>query len=110
MKKNYSISATNEALIVTGITDQPLNIDTTGDIELNALVTELTKLIDEDIMLEESSFPDSLNDKQQLVLDTLRQIIVAYNNCLNPTETTEDTEIISVDVSSESDDNQDLPF
>ena len=50
MKKNYSISATNEALIVTGITDQPLNIDTTGDIELNALVTELTKLIDEDIM------------------------------------------------------------
>lgn len=110
MKKNYSISATDEALIVTGITDQPLNIDTTGDIELNALVTELTKLIDEDIILEESSFPDSLNDKQQLVLDTLRQIIVAYNNCLNPTETTEHTEIISVDVSSESDDNQDLPF
>lgn len=110
MKKNYSISATKEALIVTGITDQPLNIDTTGDIELNALVTELTKLIDEDIILEESSFPDSLSDKQQFVLDTLRQIIAAYNNCFNPTETTEDTEIISVDVSSESDDSQDLPF
>lgn len=89
MKKNYSISATNEALIVTGITDQPLSIDTTGDIELNAFVTELTKLIDEDIILEESTFPDSLNDKQQLVLDTLQQIIAAYNDCLNPTEVTE---------------------
>ena len=110
MKKNYSISATNEALIVTGITNQPLNIDTTGDIELNAFVTELTKLIDEDIILEESSFPNSLSDKQQFVLDTLRQIIAAYNNCFNPTETTENTELISVDVSSESDDNQDLQF
>ena len=109
MKKNYSISATNEALIVTGITDQPLNIDTTEDIELNAFVTELTKLIDEDIILEESSSPDSLNDKQQLVLDMLRQIIAAYNNCLNPTETTEDAAIVSVDAT-ESDDNQDLPF
>lgn len=109
MKKNYSISATNEALIVTGITDQPLSIDTTGDIELNAFVTELTKLIDEDIILEESTFPDSLNDKQQLVLDTLQQIIAAYNDCLNPTEVTEDAEIISVDVA-ELDDNQDLPF
>lgn len=109
MKKIYSISATNEALIITGITDQPLNIDTTEDIELNAFVTELTKLIDEDIILEESSSPDSLNDKQQLVLDMLRQIIAAYNNCLNPTETTEDAAIVSVDAT-ELDDNQDLPF
>ena len=62
-----------------------------------------------DIILEESSSPDSLNDKQQLVLDMLRQIIAAYNNCLNPTETTEDAAIVSVDAT-ESDDNQDLPF
>ena len=39
----------------------------------------------------------------------LRQIIAAYNNCLNPTETTEDAAIVSVDAT-ELDDNQDLPF
>lgn len=38
MIKNYSISATVETVTITGITDEPFNIDIKGDVILTPFV------------------------------------------------------------------------
>ena len=82
MIKKYSISATVEAVIITGITDEPFNIDIKGDVVLTPFVEELTKQIDVGNTFEMEACTEGLNDKQKLVADTICQIIDAYNECL----------------------------
>ncbi len=82
MTKKYSINATADAVIITGITDEPFNIDIKGDVILTPFVEALSKQIDVGDTFEFESYSGESNDKQRLVADTLRKIIDAYNECL----------------------------
>lgn len=108
MIKKYSISATVEAVIITGITDEPFNIDIKGDVVLTPFVEELTKQIDVGNTFEMEACTEGLNDKQKLVADTICQIIDAYNECLNPENSDVDGSAIDT-VDSTEDHTSDLP-
>lgn len=109
MIKKYSISATVEAVIITGITDEPFNIDIKGDVVLTPFVEELTKQIDVGNTFEMEACTEGLNDKQKLVADTICQIIDAYNGCLMPENSDVDGSAIDT-VDSTEDHTSDLPF
>lgn len=109
MIKKYSISATIEAVIITGITDEPFNIDIKGDVVLTPFVEILTKQMDVGNTFELEKCTEGLNDKQKLVTDTIRQIIDAYNECLMPENSDVDGSAIDT-VDSTEDHTSDLPF
>ena len=109
MIKKYSISATIEAVIITGITDEPFNIDIKGDVVLTPFVEVLTKQIDVGNTFELEKCTEGLNDKQKLVTDTIRQIIDAYNECLMPENSDVDGSAIDT-VDSTEDHTSDSPF
>lgn len=109
MIKKYSISATAEAVVITGIIDEPFNIDIKGDVVLTPFVEELTKQIDVGDTFEYEASPDELNDKQKLVADTLRKIIDAYNECFKQEDPDADSGAIDTADSAE-DQTSDLPF
>ena len=109
MIKKYSISATVEAVIITGITDEPFNIDIKDDVVLTPFVEELTKQIDVGNTFEMEACTEGLNDKQKLVADTICQIIDAYNECLMPEHSDVDGSAIDT-VDSTEDHTSDLPF
>lgn len=109
MIKNYSISATVETVTITGITDEPFNIDIKGDVILTPFVAELTKQIDVGNTFELEKCTEGLNDKQKLVADTIRQIIDAYNECIMPENSNVDGCAIDT-VDSTEDHTSDLPF
>ena len=73
MIKKYSINATADAVIITGITDEPFNIDVKGDVILTPFVETLSKQIDVGDTFEFENYSGELNDKQKLVADTLRK-------------------------------------
>lgn len=109
MLKKYSISATAEAVIITGITSEPFNIDIKSDVTLTPFVEELSKQIDVGNTFEFEDSSVELNDKQKLVADTLRKIIDAYNECLKPESPDADGGAIDTADSIE-DHTSDLPF
>lgn len=111
MIKNYSISATVETVTITGITDEPFNIDIKGDVILTPFVVELTKQIDVGNTFELEKCTEGLNDKQKLVADTIRQIIDAYNECLKQEESDiEPFASVIPNVESSTPETSDLPF
>lgn len=107
MIKKYSISATVEAVIITGITDEPFNIDIKGDVVLTPFVEELTKQIDVGNTFEMEACTEGLNDKQKLVADTICQIIDAYNGCLAQEEPNQES-LVS-DIPNEEDSTSETP-
>ena len=111
MIKNYSISATVETVTITGITDEPFNIDIKGDVVLTPFVEELTKQIDVGNTFELAGCPEELNDKQKLVAGTIRQIIDAYNECLKQEESYKEPFVSDIpNVESSTPETSDLPF
>ena len=107
MIKNYSISATVETVTITGITDEPFNIDIKGDVVLTPFVEELTKQIDVGNTFEMEACTEGLNDKQKLVADTICQIIDAYNGCLTQEEPNQES-LVS-DIPNEEDSTSETP-
>ena len=111
MIKNYSISATAETVTITGITDEPFNIDIKGDILLTPFVAELTKQIDFGNTFELEKCTEGLNDKQKLVVDTFRQIIDAYNGCLKQEEPNQESMVGDIpEAESSTHETPDVPF
>lgn len=111
MIKKYSISATIEAVIITGITDEPFNIDIKGDVVLTPFVEVLTKQIDVGNTFEMEACTERLNDKQKLIVDTICQIINAYNECLKQEELNQESMVSDIpNEESATPETPDLPF
>jgi len=89
---NCSITINEETFKITisELIENDIEIDYANDIDFTYLVTVLTEKIDEDKKIN-LSFEDEINDeKLQLIIDTIKEIIEIYNTNLVDDEVVED--------------------
>jgi hypothetical protein len=85
---NAILSSSDNKITISNLADGDFDIDISGDIDFTNLVQELTKKIDEEknIILtieDEESITDS---KGKLIIDTLKDIFISYNESLQNVE------------------------
>ena len=93
MSKKCKVSFSEDQLTIDIEEEKTINIDCSNDIEINPLVISLTEQIEKNEELEITEVPESLTDKQNVIVDLVKSIISAFNDVLK--ETPESDEIDS---------------
>lgn len=83
---NCNVILNNEEnkITVSGLLDNELNIDISGDVDFTDLVQELTKKIDEEknIILTIDDEASITDPKNKLILETLKKIFESYKDSI----------------------------
>jgi hypothetical protein len=83
---NCNVVLNNEEnkITVSGLLDNELNIDISGDVDFTDLVQELTKKIDEEknIILTIDDEASITDPKNKLILETLKKIFESYKDSI----------------------------
>ena len=106
-----SIIEADSLIEITGLSEDKLTINVSGDIDFTPLVLKLARLIDEECEITLiNPIDDALSDKYKLVLKTVGSIFESYNTTIIE----ELEEVIEPDFLEEKDNDtqtsDDLPF
>ena len=93
MSKECKVSFSENQLAIDIEDEKTIYIDCANDIEINPLVISLSEQIEKDEEIEITEVPESLTDKQNVIVDLVKSIISAFNEVLK--ETPESDEIDS---------------
>ena len=85
---NVIINQNNNEMKITGLKTN-LVLDYANDIDFTDLISELVELIDKNNIVN-FHCPETKDEKEQLILETLRDIFEEYNKCLQSEDTTEE--------------------
>lgn len=98
----------NEKIKISSISNTDIYIDCSGDVDFTELVSMLTKSIDDENEISLST-PDIDDEKLEMVIQTIEDIIDNYNNALNE-EVDSELNNQTINESSDDDLDDDLPF
>lgn len=80
---NISIEEGSKIINISGLGDEEVNIDYSGDVDFTELVSELTKCIDRDEQVNFSIPQGFENEKLIVVLNTIEDIFNKYNGIIS---------------------------
>lgn len=82
MSKKCKVSFSENQLVINIADKSEIIIDITNDVEINPLVMSLTELIENNEEIEITKIPESLTEKQKVIVDLIESIISAFNEVL----------------------------
>jgi hypothetical protein len=82
MSKKCKVSFSENQLVIDIADKSEIIIDITNDVEINPLVMSLTELIENNEEIEITKIPESLTEKQKVIVDLIESIISAFNEVL----------------------------
>lgn len=82
MSKKCKVSFSENQLVIDIADKSEIIIDITNDVEINPLVMSLTELIENNDEIEITKIPESLTEKQKVIVDLIESIISAFNEVL----------------------------
>lgn len=97
---NIKIEIDNDIrkVIIQGLSDNPLEIDFSSDVDFTELVSTLTKLVDDLKKVVLEKIDSTEDEKLNLIVETISSIFEKYNEAISKTDVTDESE------------DEDLPF
>lgn len=93
MEKHCKIKFNENSIVISGICEDSITIDISGDMDVTSLVEKLIQLIDtEDSIVLDTQENTSWNDKNKMIYNLVSKIFEKYNACL--TENNNEKELI----------------
>ena len=83
-KYKLTINKDNEIIIITGVTENAISIDYSGDIDFTNLVSELTSFMDSKVLLSPNENNDTCDEGSlKIILETIEKIIDEFNSTIS---------------------------